>query len=385
MANKEHEKILNQGVRVWNDWRKQNTNLRPDLCNADLYEKDLAGIDFNNTDLAGAELTGANLTNANLSNSYLLGLNNTREYQKYVRFDRFFSSTNFNNANLQDAIFAGAYLKEANFTYAKLKNSIFTGAELSEAVFYKADLSNSRLVEANLTNADFNHAVLREANLSKAILINTNFESADLSNCKVYGIAAWDLKSQNSIQNSLQITPTDTDSPIITVDNLEIAQFIYLLLENKKIRNVIDTITSKVVLILGRFKPERKVILDAIRDELRKNNYLPVLFDFEKPCSRDSIETISTIAHMSRFVIADLTEAKSVLQELEIIVPNLPSVPVKPIINNTDCDPGMFDHFRQYRSVLEIHRYNSSKELISSLYKSIIVPAKKAYDKLHKK
>jgi hypothetical protein len=57
----------------------------------------------------------------------------------------------------------------------------------------------------------------------------------------------------------------------------------YLLLHNQKIRDVIDTITSKVVLILGRFTPERKEVLDASRDELRKRDYLPVLFDFDKP------------------------------------------------------------------------------------------------------
>lgn len=55
---------------------------------------------------------------------------------------------------------------------------------------------------------------------------------------------------------------------MITVDNLEVAQFIYLLLNNEKIRQVIDTITSKVVLILGRFTDERKSVIDAIREEL---------------------------------------------------------------------------------------------------------------------
>ena len=45
----------------------------------------------------------------------------------------------------------------------------------------------------------------------------------------------------------------------VTVDDLEVAQFVYLLLHNEKVRRVIDTITSKVVLILGRFSiPERK-------------------------------------------------------------------------------------------------------------------------------
>jgi hypothetical protein len=107
------------------------------------------------------------------------------------------------------------------------------------------------------------------------------------------------------------------------VDNLEVAQFIYLLLKNQQIRNVIDTITSKVVLILGRFTPERKAVLDAIRDELRKRDYLPVVFDFEKPSHCDLTETVSTLAHMAKFVIADLTDAKSLPQELASIVPFL--------------------------------------------------------------
>jgi hypothetical protein len=42
-------------------------------------------------------------------------------------------------------------------------------------------------------------------------------------------------------------------------------------------------IPVKVVLILGRFTPERKTVLDAIRDQLRKRDYLPILFDFQKP------------------------------------------------------------------------------------------------------
>src|SRR5262249_627555 len=82
--------------------------------------------------------------------------------------------------------------------------------------------------------------------------------------------------------------------------------------------------TSKVVLILGRFTPKRKIVLDAIRDELRKRSYLPLLFDFEKPFNRDITETVSTLAHMARFVIADITDAKSIPQELIRIVPIFP-------------------------------------------------------------
>ncbi len=98
----------------------------------------------------------------------------------------------------------------------------------------------------------------------------------------------------------------------VTVDNLKVAQFIYMLINNAEIRSVIDTITSKVVLILGRLTEPRKLILNSIREELRRRSYVPVLFDFEKPNSRTLTETITMLARMSRFVIADLTDAKTI-------------------------------------------------------------------------
>ena len=85
----------------------------------------------------------------------------------------------------------------------------------------------------------------------------------------------------------------------------------------------IDTITSKVVLILGRFSlSERKQVLDSLRDELRKRNYVPVVFDFKQPTGRTTDETITLLARMARFVIADISDAKSVLHELRAIVPD---------------------------------------------------------------
>src|SRR6185503_631242 len=112
--------------------------------------------------------------------------------------------------------------------------------------------------------------------------------------------------------------------------------------------------------------------LDAIRDELRQRDYLPILFDFEKPASRDLTETISTIAHMSRFIIADITDAKSIPQELQSIVPNLPSVPVQPILQASASEYAMFEHFKRYPWVLQPFQYENVNHLERALDDSVI-------------
>jgi hypothetical protein len=211
-------------------------------------------------------------------------------------------------------------------------------------------------------------------------LVNTNLEGANLTACSVYGISAWNLKLEGAIQKGLVIT--DVNEPPIQVDNLEVAQFIYLLLNNQKIRSVIDTITSKVVLILGRFTPERITVLEAIREELRKRDYLPVLFDFEKPNCQTTVETISTLAHMARFVIADLTDAKSVLQELQAIVPLSPSVVVQPLLIGSQEQPGMLDFIRKFPWVLDTHRYTNQTALLAELKEKVIDPAEAKAKKL---
>jgi len=177
------------------------------------------------------------------------------------------------------------------------------------------------------------------------------------------------------ITNRTKLVHPFRPEPAITVDNLEVAQFVYLLLNNEKVRNFLDTISTKAVLILGRFTPERKAVLDAIRDELRRRNFVPILFDFDKPTRRDITETVSTLAHMAKFVIADLTDAKSIPQELQRIVPDLPSVPVQPILHTSDREYGMFEHFKKYPWVLAIHQYRDLPDLLANLSVKIVAPA----------
>jgi len=47
-----------------------------------------------------------------------------------------------------------------------------------------------------------------------------------------------------------------------------------------------------------------------------EGSYLPILFDFSAPTSRNVTETLMTLAAMARFVIADITDLKSASYEL---------------------------------------------------------------------
>jgi uncharacterized protein YjbI with pentapeptide repeats len=389
MANEEHLEILKQGVEVWNRWRKENPDLRPELSAANLRLAELSAADLRGAGFSGVKLfkvdpSGAKLSEADLSRTDL----SRTDLSEADLHEVHLGGANLSDANLRDANLRGANLSDADLGGASLSGAHLSGAHLSGAHLGGASLSGAHLSGANLNGANLSRADLSStdlsgrdlsgvnlsgANLNQTVLIGTDFSNANLSNCSVYGIAAWNLNLEGATQSNLVITPPD--EPNITVDNLEVAQFIYLLLHNEKIRHIIDTITSKVVLILGRFTPERKAILDAIRDELRRRDYLPILFDFEKPGSRDLTETVSTLAHMARFVIADITDAKSIPAELERIVPGLPSVPVQPLIASSDDEYGMFEHFRRYPWVLDTYQYDSLENLLSSLREKVIDPA----------
>jgi hypothetical protein len=78
---------------------------------------------------------------------------------------------------------------------------------------------------------------------------------------------------------------------------------------------------------------------------------------------------------MAKFVIADITDAKSIPQELMAIVPTLPSVPVQPLLLASQSEYGMFDHFKRYSWVLPTCLYDCQDDLIASLTENVISPA----------
>ena len=274
-------------------------------------------------------------------------------------------------ALLIDLDLRGINLAGAHLVRTNLRQTILSRANLSHANLERADLRAASLRRARLDHANLTGAVLRHTSLAEV-----SVEGATFTGCEIYGIAAWNLRGSPKDQSNLIIRATPAE-PAVSVDDLEVAQLVYLLLHNEKIRSVIDTVGRKAVLILGRFAAERKAVLDALRAALRGRGYLPMLFDFDEPRSRDLTETIVTLAHMSRFIVADLTDPRSVPQELTAIIPDLPSVPVVPVVLAEQKEYAMFEHWKRYPWVLPILRYKDGADLLQRLQKSVIEKAER--------
>ena len=328
MANPEHLEILIQGVEIWNKWREEYPEIRPDLRGGSLWV---------------AHIDRGQMRDVSLGGAY------------------------FRRADVRDTYISGADFVAETMTVRTLtiRNDL-QGINLSQA-----DLSG-----ANFKNADLSRANLRCANLSGASLLETNLEHADLTGCRVYGISAWNVHLENTIQENLVITRED--EPDITVDNLEIAQFIYLLLRHKKLRDVLNSVVEKGVLLLGRFSNGGLDLLQTVAAKLREMKYIPMIFDFDRPDNKNYTETVKTLVGLSKFVIVDLS-GPSVPQELYSTVPHF-KIPFVPIIEEGRKIYAMFSDLLEYPWVLKpIVEFKNKQQLVELLSSKIIEPAEEKF------
>lgn len=353
MANQKHLNNLKKGMSAWNAWIKSSGE-RPDLRDADLRGMDLKGYNLKEALLKGANLDKANLQKAKLDNAYMRGVS-------------------LNDANLIEASLSGANLRHAVLCNAKLRKAYLRRADFSYVDLTDADLTASVLEYARLVDVDMSNAILKD--------------------CFIYGASVWNLIGTPREQSNLVITPSIVKrgasntrrkseglkvEPTITVDDLEIAQFIYLLLNYKNLRNTINSVTEKGVLLLGRFGEGGLAVLQAMGAKLREMGYLPIIFDFERPDDRDYTETIQTLTGLSRFVIVDVS-GPSVPQELHSTVPHI-KIPYVPIIEKGRKPFALFSGLFQYPWVVNpILKFADEKQLLELLPSKIIAPAEKIY------
>lgn len=155
-------------------------------------------------------------------------------------------------------------------------------------------------------------------------------------------------------------------------------------LDGERVSTMLSEVASRSVLILGRFAENRKPVLELIRRVLstRPYKYVPILFDFDRPKDRTMIESVLRFAAVSRFVIADLSDPKWVMAELQQIVPAFRSLPVVPIIESTQREAEVIAHFEGYASVHTVVRYRDQAHLRSILGSQIVGAAESMYDAL---
>lgn len=127
MANEEHLAILRQGVEVWNQWRKENPLIKPDLIKANFSDANLYRVD----------LSSANLYMANLKGAYL-----------------------------EEAKFTSAFLHLADLSYAQLSSANLSLADLYSSDLVGADLSGIQALGTNLTAANLTGACIKDWNIN---------------------------------------------------------------------------------------------------------------------------------------------------------------------------------------------------------------------------
>lgn len=372
-VREESIQLLLDDKEAWNDLRESDPMVVSDLRGAKL-----AGADLSSTNLMVVDLRGADLRGTNFEDAIMLGSDFSRAQMQ---------NANLNEASLDEAVFyrtdltganlSNSQLERANFSYANLTGALLQEAWLHEANLSYADLGGANLIkadlfQADLSNTNFREAVLDGARLEETRCMRTDFTGASIINSRVHGIASWGVKLKGTKQQNLRVTPFNES--VLTVDSLDDAQFLYNALENERLGRSIDTLSEKLVLILGKFS-ERKVILETLKTILHQEDCVPVIYDFDVQ-NRDWTETVDVLSRLAGIVFADLTDGASIGWELRGFIGQVHNI-VQPIIQKGKKPFSMFEnHTGDNGLVLPIITYDNSnhKQLTDSL-SSAIFPA----------
>ena len=295
-------------------------------------------------------------------------------------------------AKARDANFSEANCRQAHFERADCRDALFLdGAYLAQASLREADFRGALMAEANLSQANLwrtllDGADLSHANLSDAILDETSLRGASLRGARVLGTFVRRVRmdedtNQRELLVDLHVAWDRQPGEMVVfteVDDLRVAQFHNIVDEPGAVGKLLAATTQRVVLILGRFTPRRKVVLKALARALGKRGKIAIIFDFPTPSQREISDTVRFIAGMSEFIVVDLTAASSVPLELQATAPDL-MVPVLPIIQSNHRAFAMFsDLQRRYFWIQPTLQYRSVAELVHHVDDAIIARAQHA-------
>jgi hypothetical protein len=139
MANPKHVELLKQGVDVWNKWREENQDIRPNLCGVDIRKEQIKGTSLQVEGVNGAYLESINFSNTDLTSAHLEGCD--------ASLSNFLGATlhgvHFNKACLHRANFERAFCRFSEFINADLKGANFSDADVKGIIFNKSSLQKN--------------------------------------------------------------------------------------------------------------------------------------------------------------------------------------------------------------------------------------------------
>jgi pentapeptide repeat protein len=389
-GNEKHLQTLKESLRrrtphFWNQWREQHPRVVPDLRGLVLAGGFLRG--FN---LRRARLDDATLVRADLAGVHLEGASFKGAYLTSAEL----SSIHAEKVNLSGAHCRGATLSQGDFRRAIcLDGTYLAHANLREANFTGARMIEATLSQADLTRACFDGADLTEASLSDAILDETSFLGTKLQGTHVVGtfirrVKTDDRTDQRGLFVDVHVAWERRPGEMIKfteANDIRVAQFHNIVDEPGSVGKLLAATTKRVVLILGRFLPRRKRVLDRLAKALGERGKIAVIFDFPSPEDREVSDTVRFIAGMAEFIVVDLTRASSVPLELQATIPDL-MIPVIPVIQSGHPVFSMFsDLQRRYFWIQPTVSYKDADQLVRYVDDAIIARAESAAEQIKKR
>src|SRR5579884_4022382 len=267
------------------------------------------------------------------------------------------AETDLSNLSLRGADLSAANLFKANLQGALLEGANLCGALLWSANLYEAVLCGANASEAMLSRADLSGADLRRARLDRAHLYEAN-----LSDCLIDGLSVHDAELMQSQQANLHFVE---DGAVMTIDDLEMAQFVSLALHSRILQRC-----GRIVLIAGAFR-ERAGLLVTLKEALAASHYVPLTFDLAQS---HRAERLLTLARLARFLLLDLTDLLFLPVSVQTLI-RQKTLPIQPLLDVSEERACRCREIAPSPWVLPTYRYRGLAHLHETVQERLIAPA----------
>ena len=389
--------------------------IRPYPVGEVVHDEDFSRLERQNIDVSAVTFLRCNFSYSTISDSILDGATFSHCPMDSVTIEHTsaddvgFESSDLQRARLRDVDvngcrFRGGSLRNADLWLARFRNGEFrqtemgwltaSGGSFDSVQFFDTELDGARFLSVGFRGASFENVQLphsvwsdikledsrwRNVDLRHASFFRVNCDGASFENCNVFGLGVCELAGQ--LRRESRLLCGEGPDPLL-LNDLRFAPFLHELAYEDAFGRVVEALTAKFVLILGRFTDDRKPILDRLRRALRHFGYVPHLVDYD--CKQSWLHVVKTAAMCSRFVIADLTEPRSVPAEVVEILRLRETLIVAPIVQAGYDEPPIFGELRATGQLLTKYEYRDADVLIRHLATAVIEPCETTIERMER-